>query len=357
MEFTLGMGLKGLPGPILLTGHTGFKGTWMTYLLESLNISVVGYSLPAEEGSLFNRAERVGFIPETFADVRDYDALKIFVETHRPSAIIHMAAQPLVIKSYEDPRETFEVNVMGTVNLLDIAYKHEFIKAIIVVTTDKVYRNDDSARSFIESDSLEGKDPYSASKVATESVVAAWQKISKVSNGPKIASVRAGNVIGGGDYAENRIIPDLIRGALNQNVTKIRNPRSTRPWQHVLDPLWGYLLTLSSLLEGREINSLNFAPEEVSKTVSELVEISKRTWSEIKVDEEVVNLNKEELESIELHLNSALARETLNWRPFFSQEEAVIATIQWWKSHLTLSHKPSALITAEIEKFLNSKVK
>ena len=355
MEFSLGEGLKGLTGPILLTGHTGFKGTWMTYLLESLKLSVVGYSLPAEEGSLFNRAERVGLIPETFADVRDYEALLNFIKTHRPSAIIHMAAQPLVIKSYEDPRETFEVNVMGTVNLLDIALKFEFVKAVLVVTTDKVYRNDNSARSFIESDPLEGKDPYSASKVATESVVSAWQQISKVTNGPKIASVRAGNVIGGGDYAENRIIPDLIRGALNQKATKIRNPRSTRPWQHVLDPLWGYLLTLSSLLEGGEIKSLNFAPEEVSKTVSELVDISKRTWSEIMVDEEVVNINQKELESIELHLNSALARETLNWRPFFSQEEAVIATIQWWKSHLSLSHKPSALITSEIERFLKSK--
>ena len=131
MEFTLGEGLKGLPGPILLTGHTGFKGTWMTYLVESLKLSVVGYSLPAEDGSLFNRAERFGLIPETFADVRDYEALLNFIKIYRPSAIIHMAAQPLVIKSYEDPRETFEVNVMGTVNLLDIALKFDFVKAVL----------------------------------------------------------------------------------------------------------------------------------------------------------------------------------------------------------------------------------
>ena len=359
MEFTLGESLKGLHGPILLTGHTGFKGTWMTYLLESLKLSVVGYSLPAEEGSLFNRAERVGLIPETFADVRDYGALKNFVETHRPSAIIHMAAQPLVIKSYEDPRETFEVNVMGTVNLLDIALKFDFVKAVLVVTTDKVYRNDNSARSFIESDPLEGKDPYSASKVATESVVSAWQQISNVSNGPNIASVRAGNVVGGGDYAENRIIPDLIRGVLNGKATNIRNPRSTRPWQHVLDPLWGYLLTLSALIEGRQIKSINFAPREGSKSVLEVTQIAKSVWGEIQIEERNINersAQNQALESIELHLNSKLAEELLGWKPEFSQEEAVKSSINWWKSLQTSKTPASELISADVKAFLQRKV-
>ena len=183
MHYPLGKRLRELPGPSLLTGHTGFKGTWMTFLLEDLNIPVVGFSLPAEKDSLYDRAEREGVIPEVYADIRDYEALERFMDIHKPSTIIHMAAEPLVLKSYESPRETFDVNVMGTVNVLDIAFKKEFVKAIVVVTTDKVYRNDNSGRAFIETDSLEGKDPYSASKVGTEAVVAAWQQISKVSGG------------------------------------------------------------------------------------------------------------------------------------------------------------------------------
>jgi CDP-glucose 4,6-dehydratase len=358
VEFTLGERLKGLPGPILLTGHTGFKGTWMTYLLESLNLSIVGYSLPAEEGSLFNRAERTGLIPETFADIRDYQALSSFIEIHEPSMIIHMAAQPLVIKSYENSRETFEVNVMGTVNLLDIAFKNNFVKAVLVVTTDKVYKNDNSARSFIESDPLEGKDPYSASKVATEAVVSAWQQIAKTSGGPKVTSVRAGNVIGGGDFAENRIFPDLIRGIINKEVTKIRNPKSTRPWQHVLDPLWGYVLTLAALLEGREISSINFAPVGPSKSVKDLVQIAIQIWDKVQISQESLDdsiQGEMNLESTELHLSSKFAKAQLGWSPTYTQERAIASTVNWWKSLLTLQLGASNLISGEIQEFLKEK--
>lgn len=157
MEFPLGQRLRELPGPLLLTGHTGFKGTWMTFLLERLSIPVVGYSLEAEKDSLYDRAERMGSIPEVFADIRNYAALENFIDLHRPSTIIHMAAQPLVLKSYENPRETFDVNVIGTVNVLDVAFKRDFVEAIIIVTTDKVYKNDNSGRAFVETDPLEGK--------------------------------------------------------------------------------------------------------------------------------------------------------------------------------------------------------
>jgi CDP-glucose 4,6-dehydratase len=330
----------------------------MTCLMESLKVNVVGYSLPATKHSIFNRAERTGLIPETFADIRDYQALSNFIKIQKPSAIIHMAAQPLVIKSYEDPRETFEINVFGTVNLLDIAFKHDFVKAILVVTTDKVYRNDNSARAFIESDPLEGKDPYSASKVATESVVSAWQQISKVYNGPKIASVRAGNVIGGGDYAENRIIPDLIRGVLNRKVTEIRNPKSTRPWLHVLDPLWGYLLALSALIEGRQIQSINFSPNEVSKSVFEVTQIAERFWGEIKSEIRAIGESSgknHELESSELRLDSKLAEDLLGWKAEFSQDEAIVSSIKWWKSLLTSKTPASELIYGDINEFLQKK--
>jgi CDP-glucose 4,6-dehydratase len=351
MDYPLGQRLRELPGPLLLTGHTGFKGTWMTFLLEHLSVPVVGYSLPAEKDSLYDRAERTGAIPEALADIRDYEALEKFIDLHKPSTIIHMAAQPLVLKSYESPRETFDVNVMGTVNVLDIAFRKDFVKAIIVVTTDKVYRNDDSGLPFVETDPLEGKDPYSASKVGTESVVAAWQQIAKVSGGPKVISVRAGNVIGGGDFAANRIIPDLIRGAMSGKPSQIRNPGSTRPWQHVLDPLWGYLLALIQTLNAKPLKSLNFSPREKSLSVAEVVQVSISSWGAIQVHNDFEN-PVISVESKELHLDSNLASNLLNWRPIFTQQEAIVSTINWWKL-LSLQKIPATdLIESDIKEFL-----
>lgn len=336
MDFRLSRRLSGLSGPILVTGHTGFKGTWLTFLLERLEVPVIGFSLPPERDSLFDRAKRTGSIPEEFSDIRDLQAISKFMAKYKPSAIFHMAAQPLVLESYKTPRETFETNVMGTVNVLDAAFKTSSVKAIVVITTDKVYRNDNSGNSFVETDALAGKDPYSASKVGTESVVAAWQQISKVYGGPKIISVRAGNVIGGGDWAESRLLPDLIRGFISGEVTSIRNPQSTRPWQHVLDPLCGYLLALDAIRNGQEIASLNFGPNEDSLTVQQVFEIANNAWGK------KINLPLEtpetypliQLEALELGLNSSRANDLLNWAPFWSQNEAVTATITWWKKTL-----------------------
>jgi CDP-glucose 4,6-dehydratase len=355
MDYPLGQRLRELPGPLLLTGHTGFKGTWMSFLLEHLDVPVVGYSLPPEKDSLFERAEREGVIPEVFADIRDYETLENFIDEHKPSTIIHMAAQPLVLKSYKNPRETFDVNVMGTVNLLDVAFKKDNIQAVIIVTTDKVYRNDNSGRAFVETDPLEGKDPYSASKVGTESVVAAWQQIAKVSGGPKVISVRAGNVIGGGDFAENRIIPDLIRGAMSGKQVEIRNPASTRPWQHVLDPLRGYLLTLLESLSSKSVPNMNFSPREQSLSVAEVAEVAISSWDEIQVQTHFTKSRKAELshvEAKELHLDSSLATSILGWMPSFTQEEAVIYTINWWKCLSINKISPSTLIKNDIEEFL-----
>ena len=355
MDYPLGQRLRELPGPLLLTGHTGFKGTWMTFLLEHLDVPVVGYSLPPEKDSLFERAEREGVIPEVFADIRDCETLENFIDDHKPSTIIHMAAQPLVLKSYENPRETFDVNVMGTVNLLDIAFKKDYIKAVIIVTTDKVYRNDNSGRAFVETDPLEGKDPYSASKVGTESVVAAWQQIAKVSGGPKVISVRAGNVIGGGDFAENRIIPDLIRGAISGKPSKIRNPASTRPWQHVLDPLWGYLLTLMKTLNSKSMPNLNFSPREQSLSVANITEIAISSWGAIEVQADFAkssDIKESQIESSELHLDSSLATSLIGWKPSFTQQEAVVSTIEWWKSFSLKKIPASILIDSDIQEFL-----
>lgn len=351
MELRFGNRLQELPGPILITGHTGFKGTWLTFLLERLGVPMIGLSLAPEINSLFDRTHRIGAIPETFSDIRDLDAVIGFMTAHRPSAVIHMAAQPLVLESYKTPRETFETNVMGTVNVLESSFKTDSVEAVVVVTTDKVYRNDNSGRAFIESDPLAGKDPYSASKVGTEAAVAAWQQLSKVQGGPRVLSVRAGNVIGGGDWAEDRLIPDLIRGFISGSMTPIRNPVSTRPWQHVLDPLSGYLMALEAGLNGVTAEAFNFGPNESSLSVGEVFTIANRAWG-IEVIP-VVNQGGlhagKQVEAESLSLDSNLSHSSLGWEPIWSQESAVISSIQWWKRVLNESASPYESCKLDIE--------
>lgn len=357
MEISVGKGLRELPGPLLLTGHTGFKGTWLTFLLEHLDIPTVGYSLPAEKDSLFDRAHRIGAIPEVFKDIRNYEALEQFIDLQKPSTIIHMAAQPLVLKSYKNPLETFDINVMGTANILDIAFKKDFIKAIVVVTTDKVYRNDNSERTFSESDPLEGKDPYSASKVGTEAVVGAWQQIARVSRGPKMIAVRAGNVIGGGDFAENRIVPDLIRGYQKKTKIIIRNPDSTRPWQHVLDPLFGYLLALEAILENTTISNLNFGPIGKSLSVRELVDLATQVIPIFGDLIEVGVVSNDSAEARILELDSRLSQEKLGWIPKWEQRLAIRKTFEWWKELHENRLEASELCRTDIRDYLNGKNK
>lgn len=333
MELTLGARLRELSGPILITGHTGFKGTWGTLLLERLGVEVVGLSLPAMPGSLFERIRRSDCISETLTDIRNPWEVQKAMDSYKPSVVLHMAAQPLVLESYKSPRETFDTNVMGSVNVLDSAFKTDSVVAVVVVTTDKVYQNSDSTRAYVESDPLSGKDPYSASKVGTEAAVTAWQQISKSIGGPKVISVRAGNVIGGGDWAQDRLIPDLIRNFLAGKSSKLRNPRSTRPWQHVLDPLFGYLMAVEALIEGKEFLTLNFGPSGLSLNVKEVAEIACETWgieSKFGIDA-LVGEAEIEAESKFLNLDSSRAEDLLGWRPAWSQKEAVTNSIQWWK--------------------------
>jgi CDP-glucose 4,6-dehydratase len=355
MDYSLEQRLSDLRGPILLTGHTGFKGTWMTYLLEHLKVPVAGYSLKPEKDSLFERLGRQGLIPEKFADIRDFEAFKEFISVHRPSLIIHMAAQPLVLKSYERPRETFDVNVMGTANVLDAAFESDFVKKIIVVTSDKVYLNANSGKRFKESDPLAGKDPYSASKVGAESVVAAWQQIANVKSGPKVISVRAGNVIGGGDWATDRLIPDIIRAVLTSSALSVRNPESVRPWQHVLDPLFGYLLVAVSYETSEEFKSFNFGPSGNNVTVKEVVEISKKHFGTklAVVYEENKNGVTSKVESLTLNLDSTSSSTLLKFRPKWDQQEAIERTFLWWKKFLYEKATPEDLIIEEIKDYFS----
>lgn len=356
MVYALGQRLRELPGPLLITGHTGFKGTWLTLLLEHLNVPVVGYSLPADENSLYIRAKRKGSIPEGFSDIRNYEGLEQFIELHKPSTIIHMAAQPLVLQSYENPRETFDVNVMGTVNILDIAFKKDYVKAIVVITTDKVYRNDDSGNPFVETDPLEGKDPYSASKVGAEAVISAWQQISKVRLGPRIASARAGNIIGGGDLGLDRLLPDLIRSSFFDHKISIRNPNGVRPWQHVLDVCVGYISLLEQVCMKDFYKAVNFGPEKPSLTVQEVCEIASRKLSNLSLDiSKDTSQVKSKLSSLEmerLELDSTRARDALMWKPIYSQHEAVDEVINWWHKVLVEHTSPSDVMSETILDFL-----
>ena len=262
--------------------------------------------------------------------------------------MFHLAAQPLVIQSYKSPRETFETNVLGTVNLLDAAFQANSVKAVISITTDKVYRNDNRGVAFKESDALSGRDPYSASKVGSEAAISAWQQIAKSVGGPKVVATRAGNVIGGGDWAKDRLIPDLVRGFSQGKIVQVRNPLSTRPWQHVLDPLLGYLYVLQEVLKGGDIEAINFGPKEASMTVGEVVEIASRCWG---VSSGVIFKPTIEkvYEANELKLNSDLAIDLLDWKPVWSQVGAVEATFEWWKGLFHQEVNPRDLCEKDIK--------
>jgi len=327
--------LKNLDRPVMITGHTGFKGTWLTLLLESQGIEVSGLSLPPEQDSLYSRLERNGKIHENFLDIRDFDSVNSVINSVKPSIIFHMAAQPLVLQSYIDPRGTFETNVMGTANILESVSGLKDRSYIVAITTDKVYENLETGRKFREEDKLQGKDPYSASKVGTESVVSAWKNIWKAKDSHKICSVRAGNVIGGGDFAKDRLIPDIIRGIQDQTAIEIRNPASSRPWQHVLDPLSGYVFAAGALLDEMNLDGVNFGPTEQSLSVRSVIDIAEEDFrGQVKF---FVSTKQTEqtLESGLLDLDSSLARTKLGWAPKWNQEEAIHLTFSWWKNVLS----------------------
>jgi CDP-glucose 4,6-dehydratase len=344
--------LEALRGPILVTGHTGFKGTWLTILLEKIGIEVIGYSLEPEANSLYQRAGLANQIPEFFGDIRDQASFSRFLKAHKPISIIHLAAQPLVLKSYKAPLETFEVNVIGTAKILEESFRSDSIQSIVVVTTDKVYENSNLGRTFVETDSLSGKDPYSASKVGTESVVAAWQQIQKISGGPAVCSVRAGNVIGGGDYGENRLFPDIIRAQILQNKVEIRNMKSTRPWQHALDPLIGYLMVLEKIQTIGIQESFNFGPTEPSLSVEEAISVALANWP-IEMEFIVSGSQKQNLESKLLDLSSKKAIQSLGWTPTWSQTQAIAKTMNWWERVLLTKIDSKSAIEDDVDEFLS----
>lgn len=323
---------------VFLTGHTGFKGSWLAFILNHIGATVKGYSLPpTSEDSLFNKIRVDSFTESVFGDVTDYKKFEKELLKFQPDFIFHLAAQSLVITSYEDPRSTYNTNVMGTVNMLDIVRKYENPCQVIVITTDKVYDNLEKEYAYKEDDKLGGFDPYSSSKAACEIATASFRN--SFFNPDKydlhhksISSARSGNVIGGGDMSDNRIVPDLIRAIRNKTSLEIRNPYSIRPWQHLLDPLSGYLLLGARMAEDpiKYAGAYNFGPiEDINLTVEELVQKAIAVYGE--GDYIISNLLKEKHEAALLHLDTTRAEEILKWKPQLNADEAVNLTIEWYK--------------------------
>jgi len=333
---------------VLVTGHTGFKGAWLCEWLLGLGADVHGLALPPLKPSLFETLALAGRIHHNALDIRDAAALAEKMREMRPDFIFHLAAQALVRASYREPVPTFATNTLGTTHLLEAVRVSALPCAIVVVTTDKCYENDGRARSFKESDPLGGHDPYSASKAAAEIVVASYRD-SFFSHGADVAlaSARAGNVIGGGDWAEDRLVPDCVRALSEGKPIPVRNPDFTRPWQHVLEPLGGYLLLGARLEEARRKKSaaeiarfaqaFNFGPEPAAnRSVRDLVDEVLRHWPG---SWEQVPQEKHLKEAPLLSLAIDKARETLGWRPRWDFAETVRQTVSWYRDYFARAQK------------------
>ena len=333
---------------VLVTGHTGFKGSWLTFWLEKMGASVCGVSLdPSTHPSLWDELKPHLKADDVRGDIRG-GSWKEFVANFRPEIVFHLAAQPLVVSGWEDPLLTYDTNVIGTANLLQELNRLESVKVILVVTTDKVYLLDGLKTSRDENSPLGGKDPYAVSKVCVELMVASWP----ISENIRIATARSGNVIGGGDWARDRLLPDIVRAAFSDELLDVRLPHAIRPWQHVLEPLYGYLLMAESLFTGQnEIRKMNFGPS-IENQVS-VQEIINFCISHFSYDYSLKTSIKSEsyLESDYLMLNSEYARQELNWSPVLEWKKSIALTLDWYlgfKSGKTAVE----LLNRDIEYFL-----
>ncbi len=315
---------------VLITGHTGFKGAWLTRILNHAGAEVIGVALPAESGSIYMRTPELDFENQKFIDINNRKKITKFIDKSAPDLIIHMAAQSLVRRSYRDPIETFQTNVIGTAHVLQAALESQSLKGVVAVTTDKVYRNMEKVAGYHEDEPLGGTDPYSASKSASEMVLTAWRNLAEISGDKIIIAARSGNVIGGGDHAEDRLVPDLIRGFKKNQQVIIRNPESLRPWQHVLDPLFGYLAVAAKILKGESASSAyNFGPAEASKlTVGEMSDLACQFWPNN--SGWIHRPTGDSLhESKLLWLSSDRARTELGWKNLLDARESIKWSIEW----------------------------
>lgn len=320
---------------VLLTGHTGFKGSWLSLWLNLLGANVTGYALkPPTTPSLFETANVEKSLKSSIqGDICDVAALSRAVQSANPAIIIHMAAQSLVRESYTDPVETYSTNVMGTVHLLEAARNTPSVKTVLNVTSDKCYENHDCPSAFQENDPMGGNDPYSSSKGCSELVSRAYRRSFLQDSGVALATARAGNVIGGGDWAKDRIVPDAIRAFIKNKPLLVRNPHAIRPWQHVLEPLSGYLMLCQQLVinPGSFSDAWNFGPDEHdTQPVSALVDIMSRKWD----DNAGWHHDKQShpSEAPFLKLDCTKSRTMLKWNPVWDLETSLEQTVEWFKA-------------------------
>lgn len=320
---------------VLLTGHTGFKGSWLTLWLHRLGAAVIGVSLPPlTNPNLFSEADVGSLCESHFCDIRDAGALAALIRAARPEIVLHLAAQPLVRASYLEPCATFASNVMGTVHVLDALRGLAEVRVAVMVTTDKVYRENVVCRPYREDDALGGHDPYSASKAAGEIAIASYRDSFLSAQGVAVASARAGNVIGGGDWSEDRIVPDAVRAWQAGQTLEVRRPQAIRPWQHVLEPLSGYLTLARALWQQPALaDGYNFGTEsEGAVSVRDLIEMARAAYGQGAVC--YSSGDEGPYESGWLALDIAKAKAALGIEPKLKLEESVNRTMAWYRAHL-----------------------
>jgi CDP-glucose 4,6-dehydratase len=318
---------------VLVTGHTGFKGSWLCLWLRELGADVTALALPADTAPSHWSLLGLDDVAAIEADVRDADAVERVVAGSRPEIVFHLAAQSLVRRGYRHPRDTFATNVGGLVNLLESVRRCDSVRAVVSVTTDKVYREPaPSASGYREDDPLGGHDPYSASKACAEIVTECYRGSFLAAAGCGVATARAGNVIGGGDWAEDRLVPDLVRAAAAGDVLRLRHPEAIRPWQHVLEPLSGYLVLGQSLLAGGAVDGAwNFGPSaDATLTVGELAERLRVAWPGLAI---AASPGPHPREAARLTLDSTRARERLGWAPVWDAERTIERTAGWYAAY------------------------
>ncbi len=329
---------------ILITGHTGFKGGWLAMWLESLGANVIGYSLdPPSNPSFFEATNLSSHIVDIRGDILDRDKLYQVITKYRPEYIFHLAAQPLVRVSYENPHDTFNINVIGTVNVLESIRVAQYPTVCVCITSDKCYENKEWDYAYRENDQLGGHDPYSASKGAAELVIASYRKSFFASEGSipicALSSARAGNIIGGGDWAKNRIVPDCIRSLMKDKPIKIRNPTAVRPWQLILDPLFGYLWLSHKMKEHPALYSdaWNFGPYYTNNVnVQTLTEKIIREWGTGNWESTSKNQNNlHEANFLKLDITKSVTK--LGWKPVYGIDEAIRKTLEWYKNYYSKS--------------------
>ena len=343
---------------VLVTGHTGFKGSWLALWLHELGAKVTGFSLPPNtEPNHFDLIGLRNMVRHIEGDIRDLEAVNQAFAIARPEFVFHLAAQPIVRESYDDPKTTFDTNIGGTVNVLEAIRHYPSVKAAVVVTSDKCYENKEWAWGYRENDPLGGHDPYSASKGATEIVCAAYLRsyFAKKSQGPHpgFATARAGNVIGGGDWAKDRIVPDCVRALSKGKPIIVRNPKATRPWQHVLDPLSGYLLLCKQLRINPDVFSgaWNFGPQTANQiTVVQLAERFITVWGSGTIQTTQIK-GKPSHEAHLLHLSIDKAAFELKWQPVLDSSSSIDWTVEWYKSWHQTKDKHQDLSIQQIRKF------